>query len=192
MSPNSQLSLQFQSDFKAPKSTRNTQKMKDILKRVKPDYKEPRIPDTEHLARMRALLVKAHQNDNFIKQLAAGNSYVPANTDPSASRDEMGMSFQDLYVKNNQKIQKNLKKADAKLDRAQVKISEDGILIQEENPMASSSCVTDPSDQDTNSEYAGDAGSNINSDVKSDGALGSTHKEKEKFEDQAADEERLE
>ena len=42
---------------------------------------------------MRALLVKAHQNDHFIKQLAEGNSYVPAHTDPSASKDEMGMSF---------------------------------------------------------------------------------------------------
>ena len=92
--------------------------MKDLLKRIKPDYKEPRIPDTEHLARMRALLVKAHQNDNFIKQLAEGNSYIPAHTDPSASKDEMGMSFQDLYVKNNKKIQYDLKKADAKLDRA--------------------------------------------------------------------------
>ena len=56
------------------------------------------------------------------------------------------MSFQDLYVKNNKKIQYDLKKADAKLDRAQVKIGEDGSLIQEENPIASSSCVTDPSD----------------------------------------------
>ena len=60
------------------------------LKRVEPEYKQERIPDTEHLARMRALLVAAHQNDNFIKKLAEGNSYVPANTDPEGSKNEMG------------------------------------------------------------------------------------------------------
>ena len=124
--------------------------MKDILKRVKPEYKqEERIPDTEHLARMRALLVKAHQNEFFIKQLAEGNSYVPANTDPNASKDEMGMSFQDLYAKRNDKIQNDLKKADAKIDKSTVRLGEDGILIQEENPMATSSYA---SEQDLNSE----------------------------------------
>ena len=104
--------------------------MKDILKRVKPEYKqEERIPDTEHLARMRALLVKAHQNEFFIKQLAEGNSYVPANTDPNASKNEMGMSFQDLYAKRNDKIQNDLRKADAKIDKSTVRLGEDGILI---------------------------------------------------------------
>ena len=124
--------------------------MKDILKRVKPEYKqEERIPDTEHLARMRALLVKAHQNEFFIKQLAEGNSYVPANTDPNASKDEMGMSFQDLYAKRNDKIQNDLRKADAKIDKSTVRLGGDGILIQEENPMATSSYA---SEQDLNSE----------------------------------------
>ena len=78
---------------------------------------------------MRALLVKAHQNDHFIKQLAEGNSYVPAHTDPSASKDEMGMSFQDIYTKNNKRIQKDLKKADAKLEKSKIKFDEDGMLI---------------------------------------------------------------
>ena len=44
-----------------------------------------RVPDTEHLSRMRALLVKAHQNEYFIKKLAAGNSYVPENLNPEGS-----------------------------------------------------------------------------------------------------------
>ena len=62
LNPESNLSSQFLNDANlGPKTTRNASKMKDILKRVKPEYKqEERIPDTEHLARMRALLVKAH------------------------------------------------------------------------------------------------------------------------------------
>ena len=62
LSPDSNLSSQLlQNANSGPKTTRNASKMKDILKRVKPEYQqEERIPDTEHLARMRALLVKAH------------------------------------------------------------------------------------------------------------------------------------
>ena len=69
-------------------STKNSKssKLHKPLKRVEPEYKQERIPDTEHLARMRALLVAAHQNDNFIKRLAEGNSYVPANADPDSSK----------------------------------------------------------------------------------------------------------
>ena len=49
------------------------------IKRVLPneDLLKQRIPDTEHLTRMRALLVAAHSNDAFIKKLSNGNSYVP-------------------------------------------------------------------------------------------------------------------
>ena len=64
-----------------------------VIRRVLPVEKHmQRIPDTEHLSRMRALLVAAHTNDAFIKKLATGNSYVPANLDPEGSK-EMGASF---------------------------------------------------------------------------------------------------
>ena len=59
-----------------------------------------RIPDTEHLSRMRALLVKAHQNEYFIKKLAHGNSYIPDNLNPDGSKD-LGESFEQLYAKRN-------------------------------------------------------------------------------------------
>ena len=63
------------------------------IRRVLPVEKHmQRIPDTEHLSRMRALLVAAHTNDAFIKKLANGNSYVPQNLDPEGSK-EMGASF---------------------------------------------------------------------------------------------------
>ena len=60
---------------------------------------------------MRALLVQAHQNDSFIKKLAAGNSYVPANLDPEGSK-EMGASFSQVFKKRNLKIQRKLDKED--------------------------------------------------------------------------------
>ena len=82
------------------------------IKRVLPvEQLKQRIPDSEHLARMRALLVQAHQNDAFIKKLAAGNSYVPANLDPEGSK-EMGASFSQVFKKRNLKIQKKLDKED--------------------------------------------------------------------------------
>ena len=59
--------------------------------------------------------------------------------EPKGSKEEMGQSFQALYAQRNQKIQRELEKADAKLDSAHVKVDEDGALIQEENPIASSS-----------------------------------------------------
>ena len=63
------------------------------LRQVLPLEKiKERIPDTEHLARIRALLVAAHSNDAFIKKLSEGNSYVPMNGDPEGSK-EMGPSF---------------------------------------------------------------------------------------------------
>ena len=90
---------------------------------------------------MRALLVAAHQNEHFIKKLAEGNSYVPAHTDPHGSREEMGQSFQALYSARNKKIQRDLEKADAKI--ASVRVDEDGTLIQEENPIGSSTYSSD-------------------------------------------------
>ena len=109
-------------------STKNVSQ--NPLKRVHPEYSKERIPDTEHLARMRALLVAAHQNDNFIKKLAAGNSYIPENINPAGSQEEMGQSFQDLFSKRNKKLQKELDKADAKMGN--IKVDEDGTLIPEE------------------------------------------------------------
>ena len=65
--------------------------------------KKQRVPDSEHLSRMRALLVNEHQNDAFIHQLASGNSYIPVNLDPEGSR-EMGASFGDLYKRSSIKL----------------------------------------------------------------------------------------
>ena len=45
-----------------------------------------RIPDTEHLTRMRALLLAAHQNDETLKLLTESKQYVPKNLDSSGSR----------------------------------------------------------------------------------------------------------
>ena len=121
-------------------STKNS-KVKDRFKRVQPEYKAERVPDTEHLARMRALLVAAHQNEHFIKKLSEGNSYIPANADPGGSRTDMGQSFQEVYSKHNKKLQRDLDKADREAERMQ--LGEDGTLIVEEdgrpeNPIASS------------------------------------------------------
>ena len=55
--------------------------------------------------------MQAHQNDAFIKKLAAGNSYVPSNLDPEGSK-EMGASFSQVFKKRNLKIQKKLDKVD--------------------------------------------------------------------------------
>ena len=75
------------------------------------DKIKERVPDTEHLTRMRALLVQAHSNDAFIKKLANGNSYVPRHGNPEGSR-EMGKSFGQVLKKNNQKLQRKIDKAD--------------------------------------------------------------------------------
>ena len=85
-------------------STRHYSRTKDKFRRVQAECNQERVPDTEHLARMRALLVAAHQNEHFIKKLAEGNSYVPAHTDPHGSTEEMGQSFQALYSARNKKI----------------------------------------------------------------------------------------
>ena len=71
-----------------------SKKRSTAIKRVLPmmDKIKERVPDTEHLTRMRALLVQAHSNDAFIKKLANGNSYVPRHGNPEGSR-EMGKSF---------------------------------------------------------------------------------------------------
>ena len=71
-----------------------------------------RVPDSEHLTRMRALLVAAHQNDAFVKNVASGNSYVPQNLDPNGSK-EMGASFDQVMQKRNARMQRQLDKADA-------------------------------------------------------------------------------
>lgn len=82
------------------------------IKRVLPtDQLKKRIPDTEHLTRMRALLVAAHQNDAFIKKLTDGNQYVPANLDPKGSL-EMGHSFAQLLKRNGSRLQRKIEKAE--------------------------------------------------------------------------------
>jgi hypothetical protein len=40
-----------------------------------PDKVKERVKDTAFLQRLRAMLVAAHSNENFIKELAQGNSY---------------------------------------------------------------------------------------------------------------------
>lgn len=102
----------------------NARKPKDrarspAIKRVLPsDAIKQRVPDTEHLARMRALLVQAHTNDSFIKKLASGNSYVPKNGDPEGSK-EMGQSFGQVFKKNSLKLQRKLEKADREAEGKQ-------------------------------------------------------------------------
>jgi len=75
------------------------------------DKIKKRVPDTEHLSRIRAILVAAHQNEAFIKNLASGNSYVPAHLNPEGSK-EMGTSFTQVYKKINLRLQRKLDKAD--------------------------------------------------------------------------------
>ena len=47
-------------------SSPSFKRMQTISEQEKQQTKK-RVPDTEHLSRMRALLVKAHQNEYFIK-----------------------------------------------------------------------------------------------------------------------------
>ena len=83
---------------------RNSKRASPAIRRVLPqEKKKQRVPDTEHLTRMRALLVQAHSNDSFIKNLASGNSYVPKHGNPEGSK-EMGASFGAVYEKNTKRL----------------------------------------------------------------------------------------
>ena len=96
---------------------RNGDRKSTLIRRVLPVEKlKKRVPDSDHLTRMRALLVAAHVNDAFIKKLAAGNSYIPANLDPEGSK-EMGDSFSQVYMKSNVRLQRKLEKADKEANK---------------------------------------------------------------------------
>ena len=69
-----------------------------------------RVPDTEHLTRMRALLLAAHQNDETLKLLTENKQYVPKNLDPSGSK-EMGDSFASVMKKSKARLERKIDKA---------------------------------------------------------------------------------
>lgn len=66
-----------------------------------------RIPDSDHLAKMRAFLVEAHNNDNFVKELT-GDALIPTNLklrfEQRKMKDEdLGESFMQLMQKGDTK-----------------------------------------------------------------------------------------
>mmetsp|Transcript_578 Transcript_578/g.742 ORF Transcript_578/g.742 Transcript_578/m.742 type:complete len:86 (-) Transcript_578:1081-1338(-) len=69
-----------------------------------------RVPDTEHLTRMRALLLAAHQDDEMIKNLTENKQYVPKNMDPVGSKD-MGDSFATVMKKSKARLERKIDKA---------------------------------------------------------------------------------
>ena len=42
-----------------------------------PDEARQRIPDSDHLGKIRAHIVQAHQNSAFVKELSDKDGYVP-------------------------------------------------------------------------------------------------------------------
>ena len=62
-----------------------------------PESVRQRIPDSDHLAKMRAFLVEAHNNDNFVKALT-GDALIPTNLklrleQRKPQEEEFGESF---------------------------------------------------------------------------------------------------
>ena len=64
----------FQSLVKPKREPMQKNHSDDEFKQV-PEEVKKRVPDSAHLQRIRAMLVAAHTNDTFIKELAHGNSY---------------------------------------------------------------------------------------------------------------------
>ena len=75
-----------------------------------PDGARQRIPDNDHLAKMRVYLMNAHKNDNFIQNLD-GDGLIPTALrqrleQRKETEAELGESFMELMIKgqNNNKI----------------------------------------------------------------------------------------
>lgn len=70
-----------------------------------------RVPDTEHLTRMRALILAANQNDEMLQQLLHGKKdYLPRNMNPDGSK-EMGGSFEAVMKKSKARLERKIDKA---------------------------------------------------------------------------------
>ncbi len=72
-----------------------------------PESFRQRIPDSDHLAKMRAFLVEAHNNDNFVKELT-GDALIPTNLklrleQRNRQDEDLGESFMQLMQKGNTK-----------------------------------------------------------------------------------------
>ena len=69
-----------------------------------------RVPDTEHLTRMRAILLEAHQNEATLKLLLENKQYIPKNLDPAGSA-HMGDSFKEVMKKTKVRLDRKIEKA---------------------------------------------------------------------------------
>lgn len=134
---------------------RKNQRPSSIRSVLPLDKIKQRIPDTEHLKRMRALLVAAHTNDAFIKKLSEGNSYVPMNLDPDGSK-EMGPSFSQVYKKGSARLKKQLDKADADAEEESHNPEAIEALIRGD-AFKSQTAIIDEFDSDDDSAFAVEA-----------------------------------
>ena len=68
-----------------------------------------RLPDSDHLQKMRAYLVSVHQNENFVKDLSEDGGLIPTAIKmkldkKEAVQEKLGDSFFKMLQRNNQEL----------------------------------------------------------------------------------------
>ena len=76
---------------------------------VIPEKVKQRLPDSDHLAKMRSYLVSVHQNENFVKDLSEDGGLIPTAIKMKLDKkdvveEKMGDSFFKMLTKNNNEL----------------------------------------------------------------------------------------
>jgi hypothetical protein len=79
-----------------------------------PERVKQRVPDTDHLAKMRNYLVGIHQSDSLVRELSENGALIPTAIKMKLEKRketeaELGESFFDLIARNNREMESSAK-----------------------------------------------------------------------------------